>query len=78
LGVGQEDKLDASIRVYGGGIKSQADAARLGIARALVKLNPNYQKSLKKAGFLTRDARRQERKKSGLKSARVPVQWRKR
>ncbi len=74
--VGQEGKLDAEIQVIGGGIKGQAESILLALSRALTKLNPNYHKALKKVGFLTRDARKKERKKPGLKSARVREQWR--
>jgi small subunit ribosomal protein S9 len=76
--VGQKDKLDVSIKVLGGGFNSQAEAARHGIARALIQLNPNFRKPLKKSGYLTRDPRRKERKKPGLKRARKAPQWKKR
>jgi len=72
------DRFRVSVKVKGGGVHSQAEAARHGIARALVKFNPNFQKRLKKAGFLTRDPRMRERKKFGLKRARKASQWRKR
>jgi small subunit ribosomal protein S9 len=75
---GQENNLDFSIKVTGGGIKGQAEAVRLGIARALVQLNPTLKKSLKKPGYLTRDPRKKERKKPGLKGARRAPQWSKR
>ena len=64
--------------VNGGGINSQAEAVRHGIARALVVFNPEYRKRLRKAGFLTRDPRMKERKKFGLKRARKAPQWSKR
>jgi small subunit ribosomal protein S9 len=64
--------------VTGGGIHSQAEAVRHGIARALVTMNPDFRKRLKKAGFLTRDPRMRERKKFGLKRARKSPQWSKR
>lgn len=76
--VGQSDKVDLSIKVVGGGIRGQADAARLGISRALIGLNPTFRRSLKKVGFLTRDARVKERKKYGLKRARRAPQFAKR
>lgn len=76
--IGQEGKLDCDIRTTGGGVRGQAESILLGISRALVKLNPIYRKTLKKLGYLTRDARIVERKKTGLKSARVREQWRKR
>ncbi len=75
---GQETTLDASIKVAGGGIRGQAEAVRHGISRVLIQLNPIFRKSLKKLGFLTRDARKRERKKFGLKSARRAPQWSKR
>ncbi len=64
--------------VKGGGIRSQAEAVRLGITRALVILNPEWRKELKSAGFLRRDPRKKERKKPGLKRARRAPQWSKR
>ncbi|KUK66352.1 MAG: 30S ribosomal protein S9 [Parcubacteria bacterium 34_609] len=64
--------------VKGGGIHSQAEAIRHGIARALVEFNPDYRKRLRKANFLTRDSRMKERKKFGLKRARKAPQWSKR
>lgn len=75
---GQIDKLDIIVKTKGGGIAGQADAVRHGISRALLMLNPNFRKPLKKAGFLTRDARIKERKKPGLKRARKAPQWTKR
>lgn len=76
--VGQADKVDISVKVAGGGIRGQADAVRLGISRALIGLNPTFRRSLKKVGFLTRDARIKERKKYGLKRARRAPQFAKR
>ena len=73
-----EEKFGLSIAVKGGGISSQADACRHGIARALVLLNPYFKKRLRKAGHLTRDPRMRERKKFGLKRARKAPQWSKR
>lgn len=67
-----------TIQVKGGGLHGQAEAIKLGLARALVKLNPEWRPKLKKAGFLTRDAREVERKKYGLKKARKAPQWHKR
>jgi len=75
---GQTDKLSITVKVVGGGISGQAEAVRHGISRALLLLNPNFRKPLKKAGFLTRDARVKERKKPGLKGARKAPQWTKR
>lgn len=67
-----------SVKVKGGGLRGQAEAIRLGLARALVKLNPEWRSRFKKAGFLTRDPREVERKKYGLKKARKAPQWHKR
>lgn len=72
------DKFGISVKVKGGGLTGQAEAARMGIARALVLLNPYFKKRLKKAGFLIRDSRMRERKKPGLKRARKAPQWSKR
>lgn len=71
-------KFGATIKVKGGGLNAQAEAIRLGIARALVKFNPDFKKRLRRAGFLTRDSRMVERKKYGLKKARRAPQWSKR
>lgn len=76
--VGQTGKLDVSVVISGGGRVSQAEAVRHGMSRALLQLNPNFRKPLKKAGFLTRDSRQKERKKPGLKRARKAPQWTKR
>lgn len=67
-----------SIKVHGGGTQSQAEAVRHGIARVLNLVHPDTRTVLKKAGFLTRDARVKERKKYGLKRARRAPQWQKR
>jgi len=72
------DKVGAVVKVKGGGIKSQAEAIRLGIARALVLYNPNFRKRLKRKRYLKRDSRVVERKKYGLKKARRAPQWQKR
>jgi len=72
------DKVGVVAKVRGGGIKSQAEAIKLGISRALVLYNPNFRKRLRKKGYLTRDARVVERKKYGLKKARRAPQWQKR
>jgi small subunit ribosomal protein S9 len=71
-------KLDADIRVNGGGITGQADAIRHGISRALLVYNPELRLPLKKAGMLTRDARIVERKKYGRRKARRRFQFSKR
>lgn len=72
------DKFRITVKISGGGIHSQAEALRHGISRALIKMNPDFRKRLKKAGFLTRDARMKERRKFGLKKARKAPQWSKR
>ena len=72
------DKFDIVVNVRGGGITGQSGAIRLGIARALVKLDPTVRAELKQAGFLTRDARKVERKKYGLAGARKSFQFSKR
>ncbi len=73
-----DQKFYFTIKVHGGGLRGQADAARLGIARVLVKSDEDLRVMLKRAGFLTRDARVKERKKPGLKGARRAPQWAKR
>ncbi|HMP93974.1 MAG TPA: 30S ribosomal protein S9 [Phnomibacter sp.] len=72
------DKFDIKINATGGGIKGQAEAAKLGIARALIEVNPEYRPALKAAGLLTRDPRAVERKKPGKKKARKSFQFSKR
>lgn len=72
------DKVDILATAKGGGITGQADALRLGIARALIRLDPELRPVLKKAGMLTRDARIKERKKYGLAGARKRFQFSKR
>jgi small subunit ribosomal protein S9 len=69
---------DIRVNVYGGGVKGQAEAIRLGIARALVKLNEENKPALKSEGFLTRDSRVVERKKPGQPKARKKFQFSKR
>ncbi len=72
------DKYDVKINAAGGGVKGQAEAAMLGIARALVDLNPEFRPALKAAGLLKRDPRSVERKKFGHKKARKSYQFSKR
>jgi small subunit ribosomal protein S9 len=72
------ETYEVSVHVYGGGISAQADAIKLGIARALVKEKADRRTILKKAGHLTRDPRAVERKKFGLRKARRAPQWSKR
>jgi small subunit ribosomal protein S9 len=69
---------DVFATIAGGGVSGQAGALRLGIARALAELDPELRDSLKKAGFLSRDAREKESKKYGLKKARKAPQYSKR
>ena len=77
--LGVEDKFDVVVRVAGGGISGQAGAIRLGVARALNAIDRDANRAaLKKAGFLTRDARVVERKKAGLHKARRAPQFSKR
>lgn len=72
------DRYDVHANVEGGGITGQAGAVRLGIARALVRVDESYRKPLKQAGLLTRDPRMKERKKYGQKKARKRFQFSKR
>ena len=76
--VGQEGKYDVKASVSGGGSTGQAGAIRLGIARALVRVDDTMRTALKKAGLLTRDPRAKERKKYGQKGARARFQFSKR
>ncbi len=73
-----EDKFLVTAKLNGGGISSQADALRHGIARALIVHEPNLRTKLKVKGFLKRDPRAKERRKFGLKKARKAPQWSKR
>lgn len=75
---GTENKFDIFIRVTGGGVNGQAEAIKLGIARALVEFNKELRPTLKEAGLLTRDPREKERKKYGLLGARKAPQYHKR
>jgi small subunit ribosomal protein S9 len=72
------EQYDVLANLRGGGVTGQAGALRMGIARALIELDPETRPTLKKAGFLTRDARETERKKYGLKKARKAPQYSKR
>ena len=71
-------RYDIHARLEGGGTTGQTDALRLGIARALVAVDPELRSALKREGFLTRDSRRVERKKYGLRKARRAPQFTKR
>lgn len=73
-----KDRFDVSVLVKGGGVTGQVDAVKLGLARALLKYNPDYRPMLRKAGLLTRDPRVKERKKPGLKRARKAPTYTKR
>lgn len=75
---GYESAVDVRVRVHGGGISGQAGAVRHGVARALTELEPELRGDLKRRGMLTRDDRRKERKKAGLKKARKRPQFSKR
>jgi small subunit ribosomal protein S9 len=76
--IGMHGKFTMTVLVRGGGVTGQVEAVRLGISRALVVFNPEFKKTLKDLGFMTRDAREVERKKPGLKKARKSPQWAKR
>lgn len=76
--VGEDGTYDITINVDGGGIKGQAEAARMAIARALCEINEEHRGTLKKEGFLTRDSRMVERKKPGRRKARRKFQFSKR
>ena len=76
--VSLEGKFDMVVNVSGSGLSAQSDAVALGISRALIKMDPELRPKLKKAGLLTRDARKVERKKYGLKKARRAEQFTKR
>ena len=73
-----DGSFDIAVNVQGGGFKGQAEAIRLGLARILCNINPEYRSPLKKAGFLTRDSRMVERKKYGRRKARRRFQFSKR
>jgi small subunit ribosomal protein S9 len=76
--LGAENQFDVVARISGGGVTGQAGALRLGVTRSLILLDPESRPPLKKAGFVTRDARVKERKKYGLKKARKAPQYSKR
>jgi len=75
---GQQTHFDVIVRLHGGGVTGQAGALRHGVARALCEADPALRGDLKRAGFLTRDAREVERKKAGFKKARRKPQFSKR
>lgn len=76
--VGQERAYNVTVQVSGGGVTGQTDAILLGIARALLKVNPEFRNALREGGYLTRDPRAKERKKPGLKRARKAPTYTKR
>jgi len=76
--VESQDKFDVKVNAVGGGIKGQAEATKLAIARALLEVNPEWRPALKAAGLLRRDPRSVERKKPGRKKARRSFQFSKR
>lgn len=76
--LGLEGEYDILVNAHGGGLTGQADAVRLGVARALCQLDPENRKPLKTEGYLTRDPRAKERKKYGLRKARKAPQFSKR
>ena len=76
--VGAEARFDVTVKVSGGGDTGQSDAAAMGVARALLESDAELKPVLRKAGYLTRDARAKERKKPGLKRARKAPQYTKR
>jgi small subunit ribosomal protein S9 len=76
--IGRDKEYDVLATIEGGGVNGQAGALRLGIARALIELDPELRPQLKAEGFLTRDAREKERRKYGLKKARKAPQYSKR
>ena len=78
IALGQENKYDISVKVSGGGLAGQIAAIKLGIAKALIELNPDFKNTLRKADLLGRDPREKERKKFGLKGARKKRQFTKR
>ncbi|NLI40910.1 MAG: 30S ribosomal protein S9 [Caldisericales bacterium] len=75
---GKAGKMDITVKVMGSGVNSQAEAVRHGIARALLEVDAEFRPSLKKPGFLRRDARKKERRKYGMRGARKARQYRKR
>jgi small subunit ribosomal protein S9 len=74
----ERGRYDVSVKVEGGGVTGQTDAVAMGLARAFVKMNPEFTSALRRYGLLTRDAREKERKKPGLKRARKAPTYTKR
>ncbi len=75
---GEKSRPEVTVSVKGGGINGQSEAITLGLARAMVKFNPDFRTTLKGLGYLRRDERMVERKKFGLRKARRSPQWKKR
>ncbi len=78
VAAGVEDRFNVLVNAVGGGVVGQAQAMRLGVARALADINESYEEVMRKEGFLTRDSRVKERKKYGRKKARKRFQFSKR
>lgn len=78
IALGQENKFNITVKVTGGGLSGQVAAIKLGVAKALIELNPDFKNTLRKADLLGRDPREKERKKFGLKGARKQRQFTKR
>lgn len=76
--LGLENEYDVVVNVSGGGLTGQAEAIRMGVARALCQLSPDHRSPIKAEGYLTRDARAKERRKYGLRKARKAPQFSKR
>ena len=76
--IGVEKKFSVSVKVSGGGQSGQSDAVQMGLSRALVRFDGEFQRALRDADFLKRGPRKKERKKAGLKKARKSPQWSKR
>jgi len=76
--IGQDGKFNITVKVEGGGCTGQAEATRQGVARALLRMNEDLRKPLRRGGYLTRDSREKERKKPGLKRARKAPTYTKR
>jgi small subunit ribosomal protein S9 len=76
--LGLEKMYNIHVNTHGGGLRGQSDAIKLGVARALCQMSPEHRSSLKSEGLLTRDSRRKERKKYGLRKARKAPQFSKR
>lgn len=76
--VGLAGAVDITVKVAGGGLTAQSEAIRLALSRALILQNPDWRPTLRALGYLTRDSRKKERKKPGLKRARRGPQWAKR